>query len=55
MSTYRGVNVRLAWCLKCDSPSRGLLRDCKTSRNLREPSFEALIVAGVPRPCLSVP
>ena len=24
-------------------PSRGLLRDCKTLRNLREPSFEAVL------------
>ena len=26
-----------------EGPSRGLLRDCKTSRNLRVGSFEALI------------
>ena len=50
-STYCGVNVHLSqWqCLKCENdsrhfqpgegPSRGLLRDCKTSRNLR---FQAL-------------
>ena len=33
-----------------EGPSRGLLRDCKTLRNLREPSLEALIitVSGVP-------
>ena len=24
---------------------RGLLRDCKNSRNLREPSFEALVLS----------
>ena len=47
ISTYCGVNVHLSqWqCLKCENdsrhfqpgegPSRGLLRDCKTSRNLR--------------------
>ena len=26
-----------------EGPSRGLLRDCKTSRNLREGSLEALV------------
>ena len=26
-----------------EGPSRGLLRDCKTFSNLREPSFEALV------------
>ena len=26
-----------------EGPSRGLLCDCKTSRNLREPLFEALV------------
>ena len=37
-------------CLKFESfqpgegPSRGLLSDCKTSRNLRQPSFQALVV-----------
>ena len=43
-------------CLKCisasrcyqpgEGPSRGLLCDCKVSRNLRKPSFEALISRG---------
>ena len=28
-STSRGVNARLAQCLKCDSGSKGILRDCE--------------------------
>ena len=57
MSTYCGVNFYLAYCFFSvlnvkplsrhfqpgEGPSRGLLRDCKTSCNLREPSFEALV------------
>ena len=55
MYTYGGVNAHLALCLKSvlnvkafnnqekALPSRGLLRDCKTLRNLRESSFEALL------------
>ena len=30
---------------KALGPSRGLLHDCKTSRNLRQPSFQALLEA----------
>ena len=33
-------------------PSRGLLRDCKTSHNLREPSFEALLATLTTGPAL---
>ena len=48
---YLPWGQRLAYCLKCESTSRhfqpgeglrGLLRDCKTLRNLREGLFEAL-------------
>ena len=31
-------------CVSILIPSWGLLRDCKTSRNLRKPSFEALVL-----------
>ena len=35
------MSIRPLWLL-CQHPSRGLLRDCKTSHNLREGLFKAL-------------
>ena len=53
MSTYRGVNVCLALCLKCESasrhfqpeegPSRGILSDCEIFANLRLKLYGAVL------------
>ena len=57
-STYCGVNVCLAWCLKCESfqpgedPSRGLLSECDhTTSNFLKVSLQLYFARKVAGEC----